>query len=323
MKAIRVHQPGGPEALRWEDVTVGDPGPGEARVRHSAVGLNFVDVYYRSGLYKAPSLPFTPGSEAAGVVEAVGPGVTDLRPGMRVAYGSAPLGSYAEARLVPADRAVPIPDGVDDRTAAAMMLKGMTAWYLLQRTVQVKKGDTILLHAAAGGVGLIAAQWARALGATVIGTVGNEAKAELARAHGCHHVIVYTRENFLERVKEITGGAGVRVAYDSVGRDTFRGSLDCLRPLGMLALFGQSSGPVPSFDPALLSRASLFLTRPSLFHYVAAREDLLAAAGALFDVVRSGAVKVEVRQTYPLAEAARAHADLEARRTTGSTVLVP
>jgi NADPH2:quinone reductase len=322
MKAIRVHQTGGPEVLRWEDVAVGEPGPGEARVRHTAVGLNFVDVYYRSGLYKAPSLPFTPGSEAAGVVEAVGPDVADLRPGTRVAYGSAPLGSYAEVRLVPADRVVPIPDGVDDRTAAAMMLKGMTAWYLLNRTVPVQKGDVILLHAAAGGVGLIAAQWAHALGATVIGTVGNDEKAALARAHGCHHVIVYTRENFVERVKEVTGGAGVRAAYDSVGRETFLGSLDCLRPLGVLALFGQSSGPVPAFDPALLSRASLFLTRPSLFHYVAARSDLLTAARSLFDVVRSGAVKVEVRQTYPLAEAARAHADLEARRTTGSTVLV-
>jgi NADPH2:quinone reductase len=323
MKAIRVHQTGGPDVLRWEDVTVGEPGAGEARVRHTAVGLNFVEVYYRTGLYKAPALPFTPGSEAAGVVEAVGPGVNDLRPGMRVAYGSAPMGSYAEVRLVPADRLVPIPEGVDDRAAAAMMLKGMTAWYLLHRTVPVKAGDVILLHAAAGGVGLIASQWARALGATVIGTVSNDQKAELARAHGCHHVIVYTRESFPDRVKEITGGQGVRVAYDSVGRDTFQGSLECLRPLGMLALFGQASGPVPPFDLSLLSRASLFLTRPSLFHYVAAREDLQAAARALFDVVRSGAVKVEVRQTYPLAEAARAHADLEGRRTTGSTVLLP
>jgi NADPH2:quinone reductase len=323
MKAICVHETGGPEVLRWEDVTVRDPGPGEARVRHTAVGLNFVDVYYRRGLYKAPSLPFTPGSEAAGVVEAVGAGVTDLRPGMRVAYGSAPMGSYAEARLVPADRAVPLPDDVDDRTAAAMMLKGMTAWYLLHRTVEVRKGDVVLLHAAAGGVGLIAAQWARALGATVIGTVGSDAKAELAREHGCHHVIVYTRENFVDRVKEITRGAGVRAVYDSVGRDTFAGSLECLRPLGTMALFGQSSGPVTAFDPALLARASLFLTRPSLFHYVAAREELLTAARALFDVVRSGAVEVEVRQTYPLSEAARAHADLEARKTTGSTVLLP
>jgi NADPH2:quinone reductase len=323
MKAIRVRETGGPEVLRWEDVTVGAPGPGEARVRHTAVGLNFVDVYYRTGLYKAPALPFTPGSEAAGVVEAVGAGVADLRAGMRVAYGSAPMGSYAEARLVPADRIVPLPEGIDDRTAAAMMLKGMTAWYLLHRTVAVKAGDVILLHAAAGGVGLLASQWARALGATVIGTVSNDAKAELARAHGCHHVIVYTRESFVDRVKQITGGAGVRVAYDSVGRDTFQGSLDCLRPLGMLALFGQASGPVGPFEPSLLSRASLFLTRPSLFHYVAAREDLLEAARSLFEVVRSGAVKVEVRQTYPLAEAARAHADLEARRTTGSTVLLP
>jgi NADPH2:quinone reductase len=323
MKAIRVHQTGGPDVLRWQDVTIGDPGPGEARVRHTAVGLNFVDVYYRSGLYKAPSLPFTPGSEAAGVVEAVGPGVADLRPGTRVAYGSAPLGAYAEARLVPADRLVPLPDGIDDRTAAAMMLKGMTTWYLLHRTVAVKNGDVILLHAAAGGVGLIASQWARALGATVIGTVGNDEKAALARAHGCHHVSVYTREKFVDRVKEITGGSGVRVVYDSVGKDTFQGSLECLQPLGMMALFGQSSGPVPPFDPSLLSRASLFLTRPSLFHYVAARADLLTAAKALFDVVLSGAVKVEVRQTYPLADATRAHADLESRRTTGSTVLLP
>ena len=323
MKAIRVHQTGGPEVLKWEDVTLGDPGPGEARVRHTAVGLNFVEVYYRTGLYKAPSLPFIPGSEAAGVVEAVGPGVTDVRPGMRVAYGSAPMGSYAQARLVPADRLVPIPEGIDDRTAAAMMLKGMTAWYLLRRTVTVQKGDTILLHAAAGGVGLIAAQWARALGATVIGTAGSDAKADLARAHGCHHVIVYTREDFVARVREITGGAGVRVAYDSVGQSTFRGSLDCLRPLGTLALFGQSSGPVTAFDPALLAKGSYFLTRPSLFHYVAQREDLVTAARELFEVVQSGRVKVEVRQTYPLAEAARAHADLESRKTTGSSVLLP
>jgi NADPH2:quinone reductase len=242
---------------------------------------------------------------------------------MRVAYGSAPMGSYAEARLVPADRLVPLPDGIADRTAAAMMLKGMTAWYLLRRTVTVQPGDAILLHAAAGGVGLIASQWARALGATVIGTVGSDEKAALARAHGCEHVVVYTREDFVARVREITGGAGVRVAYDSVGQATWRGSLDSLRPLGLLALFGQSSGPVPPIDPALLSKASYFLTRPSLFHYVAAREDLVTAARELFDVVLSGKVKIEVRQTYPLAEAARAHADLEARKTTGSTVLLP
>jgi NADPH2:quinone reductase len=323
MKAIRVHETGGPEVLRWEGVTVGEPGPGEARVRHTAVGLNYVDVYYRNGLYKAPALPFTPGSEAAGVVEAVGPGVTDIGPGMRVAYGAAPLGAYAEARLVPADRLVPLSERIDDRTAAAMMLKGMTAHYLLLRIGRVKKGDTILIHAAAGGVGLIVCQWARALGATVIGTVGSDEKAALAKAHGCDHPIVYTREKFVDRVKEITEGRGVRVVFDSVGKDTLLGSLECLQMLGTVALFGQSSGPVPPFDLSLLARGSYFITRPSLFHYVAAKEDLFAAARALFDVVLSGAVKVEVRQTYPLADAARAHRDLESRRTTGSTVLLP
>jgi NADPH2:quinone reductase len=323
MKAIRVHEPGGPDVLKWEDVTAGEPGPGEARVKHTAIGLNYVDVYYRTGLYKPPSYPFTPGSEAAGVVEAVGAGVTDVKPGMRVAYGSAPLGAYSQARLVPADRLVPLPDGIDDRTAAAMMLKGMTAHYLLLRIGHIKKGDQILIHAAAGGVGLIVCQWARALGATVIGTVGSDEKAQLAREHGCHHPIVYTREKFVDRVKEITGGQGVRVAYDSVGKDTLLGSLECLQTLGTVALFGQSSGPVPPFDLSLLGRGSYFITRPSLFHYVAAREDLLAATRALFDVVLSGAVKIEVRQTYPLADAARAHRDLESRRTTGSTVLLP
>jgi len=323
MKAIRVHETGPPEVMRWEDVTVGEPGPGEARVRHTAVGLNYIDVYYRTGLYKAPSYPLTPGSEAAGVVEAVGSGVTDVKPGMRVAYGAAPLGAYAQARLVPADRLVPLPDGIDDRTAAAAMLKGMTAHYLLLRIGQIKAGDWILIHAAAGGVGLIVCQWARSLGATVIGTVGSDEKARLARDHGCQHPIVYTREKFVDRVKEITGGKGVRVAYDSVGKDTLLGSLECLQPLGTVALFGQSSGPVPPFDPSLLARGSYFLTRPTLFHYVAAREDLLKAARALFDVVLSGAVKIEVRQTHPLSEAARAHRDLESRKTTGSTVLLP
>jgi len=323
MKAIRVHEPGGPDVLRWEDVTVGEPGPGEARVKHTAVGLNYVDVYYRTGLYKPPAYPFTPGSEAAGVVETVGAGVSDIKPGMRVAYGSAPLGAYSQARLVTADRLVPLPDGIDDRAAAAMMLKGMTAHYLLLRIGQIKKGDQVLIHAAAGGVGLIACQWARALGATVIGTVGSDEEAQLAREHGCHHTIVYTREKFVDRVREITGGKGVRVAYDSVGKDTLLGSLECLQTLGTVALFGQSSGPVPPFDLGLLARGSNFITRPSLFHYVAARPDLLSAARALFDVALSGAVKIEVRQTYPLAEAARAHRDLEARRTTGSTVLLP
>ena len=323
MKAIRVHEPGGPDVLRWEDVTVGDPGAGEARIRHTAVGLNYVDVYYRTGLYKPPSYPFTPGSEAAGVVETMGAGVGDIKPGMRVAYGSGPLGAYSQARLVPADRLVPLPDAIDDRTAAAMMLKGMTAQYLLLRIGQIKKGDTVLVHAAAGGVGLIACQWARSLGATVIGTVGSDEKAELARAHGCEHPIVYTRERFVDRVKEITGGKGVKVAYDSVGKDTLLGSVECLQTFGTAALFGQSSGPVPPFDLSLLARGSNFITRPSLFHYVAARPDLLAAARALFDVVLSGAVKIEVRQTYPLSDAARAHRDLESRKTTGSTVLLP
>jgi NADPH2:quinone reductase len=323
MKAIRVHEPGGPDVLRWEDVTVGEPGPGEARIRHTAVGLNYVDVYYRTGLYKPPSYPFIPGSEAAGVVEAVGAGVSDVKPGMRVAYGAAPMGAYSQARLVPADRLVPLPDRIDDRTAAAMMLKGMTAHYLLLRIGKIDRGDTILIHAAAGGVGLIVCQWARSLGATVIGTVGSDEKAELARAHGCQHPIVYTREKFVDRVKEITGGKGVKVAYDSVGKDTLLGSVDCLQTLGTVALFGQSSGPVPPFDLALLARGSFFITRPSLFHYVAAHEDLVAAARALFDVVLSGAVKIEVRQTHPLSEAARAHRDLESRKTTGSTVLLP
>jgi NADPH2:quinone reductase len=323
MKAIRVHEPGGPEVLRWEDTSVGEPGPGEARVRHTAVGLNYVDTYYRTGLYKPPSYPFTPGSEAAGVVEAVGAGVGDIKPGLRVAYGAAPLGAYSQARLLPADRLVALPDGIDDRAAAGMMLKGMTAHYLLLRIGQINKGDTILVHAAAGGVGLIACQWARSLGATVIGTVGSDEKAELARAHGCQHPIVYTREKFADRVKEITGGKGVKVAYDSVGKDTLLASLDCVQTLGTIALFGQSSGPVPPLDVSLLARGSYFITRPTLSHYVAAREDLLKSARALFDVVRSGAVKIEVRQTYPLSEAARAHRDLESRRTTGSTVMLP
>jgi NADPH2:quinone reductase len=323
MKAIRVHEPGGPEVLRWVDTSVGEPGPGEARVRHTAVGLNYVDLYYRTGLYKPPSYPFTPGSEAAGVVEAVGAGVGDIKPGLRVAYGAAPLGAYSQARLVPADRLVALPDGIDDHAAAAMMLKGMTAHYLLLRIGRISKGDTILVHAAAGGVGLIACQWARSLGATVIGTVGSDEKAEVARANGCQHPIVYTREKFADRVKEITGGKGVKVAYDSVGKDTLLGSLDCLQTLGTVALFGQSSGPVPPFDPSLLARGSYFITRPTIFHYVATREDLLKAAGALFEVVLAGAVKIEVRQTYPLSEAARAHRDLESRRTTGSTVMLP
>lgn len=323
-KAIRIHEYGGPDALRWEEVEVGDPGPGQLRVRHGAVGLNYIDVYHRTGLYPLPSLPWTLGMEGAGRVDAVGEGITEFKVGDRVAYASPPVGAYAEVRLIPADRVVALPDAIDDRAAAAMMLQGMTAQYLLRRTYRVQPGDAILLHAAAGGVGLIASQWARHLGATVIGTVGNDEKAELARAHGCHHVIVYSRENFVERVREITSGQGVTVVYDSVGKETFMGSLDCLRPLGMMVSFGNASGPVPPFDPGILAaKGSLFLTRPTLMTYTARRPDLLASAAELFAVVASGAVKIEVHQTYPLAEAARAHRDLEARRTTGSTVLLP
>lgn len=322
-KAIRIHENGGPEVMRWEDIEVGEPDPGEIRIRHNAVGLNFIDVYHRTGLYSL-DLPTGLGMEAAGVVESVGEGVTEFKPGDRVAYASPPPGAYAEVRLMPADRVVKLPDAIDDRTAAAMMLQGMTAQYLLRRTYRVQAGDTVLIHAAAGGVGLIACQWARHLGATVIGTVGNEEKAELARAHGCHHPIIYTREDFVKRVREITQGEGVAVVYDSVGKDTFMGSLDCLRPRGMMVSFGNASGPVPAFEPAILAaKGSLFLTRPTLMHYTARREDLLAAANDLFEVVTSGAVKIEVRQTYPLAQAAQAHRDLEARKTTGSTVLLP
>jgi len=322
--AIRIHHYGGPEVLRWEEVAVGDPGPGELRIRHGAIGLNYIDVYHRTGLYPLPALPWTLGMEGAGRVEAVGPGVTEFKVGDRVAYASPPVGAYAEVRLMPADRVVALPDTIDERTAAAMLLQGMTAQYLLRRSYRVQAGDAILLHAAAGGVGLIASQWARHLGATVIGTVGSEAKAALARAHGCDHVIDYRRENIVERVREITGGAGVAVVYDSVGKDTFMDSLDCLRPLGMMVSFGNASGPVPAFEPGLLAaKGSLFFTRPSLMHYTARRADLLASAAELFAVVTSGAVQIEVNQTYPLAETAQAHRDLEARQTTGSTVLLP
>lgn len=323
-KAIRIHEYGGPEVLRWEDVEVGDPGPGQLRIRHGAIGLNYIDVYHRTGLYPLPSLPWTLGMEGAGRVEAVGEGVTEFQVGDRVAYASPPVGAYAEVRLIPADRVVALPVAIDDQTAAAMMLQGMTAQYLLRRTYRVQPGDAVLLHAAAGGVGLIASQWARQLGALVIGTVGSDEKAAVARAHGCHHAIVYTRENFVERVREITNGQGVAVVYDSVGQETFMGSLDCLRPLGMMVSFGNASGPVPAFEPGLLAaKGSLFLTRPSLMHYTAQRRDLVASAADLFDVVATGAVKIEVRQTYPLAETAQAHRDLEARQTTGSTVLLP
>ena len=319
--AIRIHEVGGPEVLEWQEVTVGEPGAGEVRLRHGAVGLNFIDVYFRTGVYGA-DLPFTPGLEASGVVEALGAGVSDLRVGDHVAYAAPPAGAYSEERLMPADRVVKVPEGVSDELAAAMMLKGMTAQYLLRRSYRVKAGDTILFHAAAGGVGLIACQWAKHLGATVIGTVGSDEKAELAAGHGCDHPIVYTRENFVERVKAITGGEGVPVVYDSVGKDTFMNSLDCLRPLGSMVTFGQSSGPVPPLDVGLLAaKGSLFLTRPTLMTYTARREDLVATADELFQVVEKGAVRLEINQRFPLREAADAHRALEARQTTGSTIL--
>jgi len=320
-KAIRIHQHGGPEVLKWEEVDPGRPGPGEALVRHEAVGLNFIDVYHRTGLYPLPALPATPGLEAAGVVEAIGPAVTEVAVGDRVAYAGIPPGAYAEVRRIPAHRLVKLPAGISTQQAAAMMLQGMTARYLLKGCWQVGPGTTLLIQAAAGGVGLIVCQWARHLGATVIGTAGSPEKAELARAHGCQHPIVYTQEDFVARAKEITGGKGVDVVYDSVGQATFMKSLDCLRPMGMMVTFGQSSGPMPAFDLSLLAqKGSLFLTRPSLMTYTARREDLLAHARDLFEVVQSGAVKIEVRRTYPLSEAPRAHRDLEGRKTTGSSV---
>jgi len=320
--AIRLHKTGGPEVLVSEEVEVGKPGPGEARIRHTAVGLNFVDIYYRKGVYPI-QLPSGLGGEGAGVVKEVGAGVTDLKPGDRVAYGNAPLGAYAEERPIPADRLIKLPDAIDDKTAAAMMLKGLTVQYLIRQTYRVKAGETILLHAAAGGVGLILDQWATHLGATVIGTVSTDEKAKLAKAHGCAHTIIYTREDFVKRVDEITEGKKVPVVYDSVGKDTFLKSLDCLAPLGFAVLFGQSSGNVEPLNLGLLAqKGSLYVTRPTLNTYAARRENLLAMAKELFDVVLSGAVKIEVNQTYALKDAAKAHADLEARKTTGSTVLL-
>ena len=322
-KAIRFHKTGGPEVLVLEDVQVGDPGPGQARVRNHAVGLNYLDTYQRSGMYKM-ELPSGLGQEGAGIVETVGSGVTNVKAGDRVAYATAPVGAYSDVRLMPADRLVKLPDAIPFEQGAAMMLKGMTAEYLLRRVFKVKAGDTIVFHAAAGGVGLIACQWAKALGATVIGTVGSDEKAALAKAHGCDHPIVYTRENFTARVKELTGGKGVPVVYDSVGKDTFMGSLDCLQPFGLLAVFGAASGAVPPFDINLLQqKGSLFLTRPTLVTYNAKAEALADSAKALFEMVTSGKVKIEVNQRYPLKDAAQAHRDLEARKTTGSTILLP
>ena len=318
--AIRVHQAGGPEVLQWEEVDVGKPATGQVRVRQTAVGLNYIDVYHRTGLYPQP-LPFTPGTEAAGEIEAVGEGVTGLTAGDRVAYAG-PIGSYAEARLIDADRLVKLPDYVSDELAAAMMLQGMTARMLLRAVYEVKPGDTILVHAAAGGVGLILCQWANALGATVIGTVSTDEKAAMASAHGCHHPIVYTRQDFVTEVDRITNGAKLPVIYDSVGKDTFLKSLDCLRARGLIVSYGNASGPPDPIAPALLAqKGSLFLTRPTLFSYIATREELEQSASELFDMVRSGKVKIEIGQRFALRDAAEAHRQLEARKTTGSTVL--
>lgn len=321
--AIRFERTGGPEVLQWVEVDVPAPAEGEVRIRHQAVGLNFIDTYHRSGLYPVP-LPSGIGQEAAGVIEAVGNGVDGFVVGDRVAYVGGALGAYSEVRNVAASSLVKLPDALSCEQGAAMMMQGLTAQYLLRRTYRVQPGDTILIHAAAGGVGLIVCQWAKALGARVIGTVSSEAKAELARAHGCDHTIITARESVSARVREITGGEGVPVVYDSIGKDTFMDSLACLRPLGTMVTFGNASGPVPPFDPGLLARmGSLFLTRPTLFHYIARRDDLLAMAEELFAVVASGQVRLSINQRFPLKEAATAHRELEARRTTGSSVLLP
>jgi NADPH:quinone reductase len=321
--AIRIHQHGGPEVMKWEAVDIGAPGPGQVKLKQHAVGLNYIDTYHRTGLYKLPAMPAVIGMEGAGEVVAVGPGVTDLKAGDRVAYAN-PMGGYAEERLIPADRVVKLPASIDYKTAAAMMLQGQTVRYLLRQTYRVGPGTTLLFHAAAGGVGLIACQWAKHLGATVIGTVGSDDKMALAQANGATHVINYKREDFVKRTRELTNGAGVDVVYDGVGKDTFPGSLDCLKPLGLWASFGNASGPVPPFDLSLLAaKGSLYATRPTLMTYTAKKEDNVANANDLFDVVAKGAVKITVNQTYPLKEAAQAHRDLEARKTTGSTVLLP
>jgi NADPH:quinone reductase len=321
--AIRVHQYGGPEVLQWEEIEIGNPGPGQVRIRQTAIGLNFIDTYVRSGLYPQPSFPFIPGMEGTGVVTAVGEGVRDLKVGRRVAYAGQ-IGAYAEERLIPADRVVKIPADISDETAAAIMLKGMTAQYLLRRTYKVGRDTTLLFHAAAGGVGLIACQWAASLGATVIGTVGSAGKALIARAHGSDHVINIREEDLVAKVKEYTKGQGVDVVYDSIGKDTFPASLDCLKPRGMWISFGQSSGPVPEFRINLLAqKGSLFATRPALGDYTATRKDLVATANDLFDVISRRKVKIAVNQTYALADAAQAHRDLQARLTTGSTILLP
>jgi NADPH2:quinone reductase len=323
-KAVLIHTVGGPEVLRFEEYDPGTPGHGEALVRHEAIGVNFIDIYHRTGLYPLPHLPAVIGMEGAGIVEAVGEGVSEVSAGDRVAYAGLPPGAYAQVRVIPAHRLVVLPQSISTRQAAAMMLQGMTARYLLHGCYRVKPGDTILIHAAAGGVGTLVCQWGKHLGATVIGTVGSKEKAEIAKSNGCGHTILYREEDFTSRVKEITGGRGVDVVYDSVGRETFMKSLDCLRPLGTMVSFGQSSGTVPPFDTGILAaKGSLFLTRPSLMTYTARREDLLAHAKDLFDVVGSGIVKVQIGKTYSLADAGMAHRDIESRRTTGSSILIP
>lgn len=322
-KAFRFYETGNSDVLRFEDVKVGAPGTGEVRLRHEAIGLNYIDIYFRSGVYPAPSLPSGLGLEGSGVIEAVGDGVTDLAVGDRVAYAAQPLGAYAEARVMPAKGLVKIPDGISFDLAAAAMLQGMTAQYLLRRTYHVKKGDTILIHAAAGGVGQIVCQWAKHLGATVIGTVGSKEKAEIAKSKGCDYPILYREEKVSERVKEITNGQGVEVVYDSVGKDTFDDSLDCLKRLGMMVSFGQSSGAVPPVPLKALAPGAYFLTRPSVFQYTATREELLMTANELFDVLKSGVVKINIGATYALADAKQAHDDLEGRKTTGSVILKP
>lgn len=323
MKAIRISATGGPEVMKLVDVDVGKPAAGEVRVRQTAIGLNFIDTYHRSGLYPLP-LPSGIGLEAAGVVEELGDGVSNFKVGDRIAYGVGPIGAYAEARNLPANRITKLPAGISDETAAGMMLKGMTVRYLLRATYKVKEGETILLHAAAGGVGLILSQWARALGVTVIGTVGSEAKMEIAKAHGCTHVINYSHENVVDRVKEITGGKGVPVVYDGVGQDTLMTSLDCLQPRGLLVSFGNASGPVKALDLGILSaKGSLYVTRPKLMDYTASDEDLKETADDVVAMVESGKVNIPINQHYALANAIKAHQDLEGRKTTGTTVLIP
>jgi len=321
--AIRIHTPGEPDALQWDEITLSEPGKSQVRLKQTAIGLNYIDVYMRTGLYKQPSYPAVLGMEAAGVVEALGEGVTGLAVGDRVAYPMT-VGAYAEARLIDADKLIKLPDSIDDTTAAAMMLKGLTAHYLLFRTYPVKAGDTILVYAAVGGVGLILTRWAKHLGATVIGCVGGEAKSKLALANGCDHVIDYNKEDIAQRVKELTGGEGVAVAYDSIGKDTFEASLDSLRPFGVLASYGNATGPVDPFSPSILApKGSLYVTRPTLATHISTQELLVEGADRLLDVVNKGIVKIQANQTYALKDTAQAHRDLEARKTTGSTVLIP